>query len=439
MSSQRKHQDTLDIGFLVLSLGATLITLAGTLASALITISDALQGQLDAASVERWTAVAMAFLSLIGFYGIYFSGRRLFRDVEPEVRRPHSLSFLILIAFPLGLLFVYLGYDRRILPGLLTPLGHLITTATPVLAAVLIARWFGPLVSMRRTLGQFLLGLWAAPPIAFVLEAAALVPVSLSIAVGLSASPQGKRLIESLMNATSVPPNIPENLAADVFLQPWVLLTIVMFLSVIVPLVEETIKTVGLWPLLRRSLTPREAFLSGALSGSGYALFEALLLTQAVDGWLPLLVARGGASLMHAFTGAIGSWGISQGIYRQKWAHTALGFFGAVAVHGLWNLGAVGINLGELLSSPEPWNPLRSGTLGIVDLSLGLVSGLVVLAIVGLIAVSIRLRRGVAEAPAAEGSPHGASPSADVVDQIIEESDKENNGDGDIEGPHNGP
>ncbi len=438
MNSHRKHQDALDIGFLLLSLGATLITLSGTLVSALITVSDALQGRLDAASLERWTAVAMAFLSLVGFYAIYFSGRRLFRDGEPEVRRPHPLSFLILITFPLGLLLVYLGYDRRVLPDLLTPLGHLITTASPVLAAVLVARWFGPLISMRRTLGQFLLGLWAAPPMAFVLEAAALGPVSLSIAVGLSASPEGKRLIESLMNATSMPPDIPENLVADVFLQPWMLLIIVMFLSVIVPLIEETIKTVGLWPLLRRGLTGREAFLSGALSGSGYALFEALLLTQPVDGWLPLLIARGGASLMHAFTGAIGSWGISQGVYRQKWAHTALGFFGAVAVHGLWNLGAMGINLGELLSGPEPWNPLRSGTATIVEFSLGLVSGLVVLAIFGLLTGSLRLRRAGAEALAAAGSSAGASPSADVVDQIIDKSDKENDSDGDIEGPHDG-
>lgn len=417
MSSLEKRQDPIDVAFLLLSLAATLITLSAALVSTVITISDALQGGLEPAGIERWTAVAMAFLSMIGFYAIYFSGRRLFTEVEAEFSRPRRLAFLALIAFPLGLLLVYLGYDRRIIPDVLIPLGHLITTGTPVLAGALTARWFGPLISKRRSLGQFLLGLWAAPLMALLVEGAALLPVSLFIVLGISADPNGMRVLKSLVNSSSVLPNIPQDLLAEVFLQPWVLAILVMFLSVIVPLIEEAIKTVGIWPLIGRTITPGEAFLSGALSGSGYALFEALLLTQPVEGWLPLLVARGGASLMHAFTGAIGTWGVAQGIYRRKWASAGLGFFGAVLVHGLWNAAATGINLAEVLASPEPWNPWRGATGGIINYSIGVVVGLVCLAVFGLIAISLRLRtEGHGQDPGTEGSPPGAGPPADMMD-----------------------
>jgi hypothetical protein len=392
MTSSAKRHDAVDTGFLLLSLAATLTTLSVAVVSTIVAISDSLQGRAQPAGLERWISVAMAFLSLIGFYAIYHSGRRLFQQVRPDFSRPTRLSLLTLIAFPIGLLMVYLGYERGILPGLLIPLGHLMTTVTPVLAAALTARWLGPLISRRRALGQFLLGVWAAPLMALALEGAALLPISLFIGLGVSADPRGMRLLESLQGSTSIPFNIPGDLLTQVFLQPWILLMAVMFLSVIVPLIEEAIKTVGIWPLIGRTITPGEAFLSGALSGSGYALFEALLLTQPGESWLPLLVARGGASLMHAFTGAIGTWGVTQGIYRRKWASMALGFFGAVAVHGLWNVAATGISLGEILASPEPWNPWREGTGYLTNFSMTVVAGLVCLAVLGLIGISLRLR-----------------------------------------------
>jgi hypothetical protein len=338
-------------------------------------------------------AIVMGALSLMGLYAVFFSGRRLLSPLPAEASRPSPLLFLLWLAFPAGLGIVYLGDEYQLAPNLLIPLGYLMTTGAPVAGVVAIARWFGVAISRRRAWGQFLLGVWGAPAMALFFEAAALLPMSIFIGLGVSATPEGRRLVESLLeSASSMPGAFPEDLLRDVLLQPWLLLMITLFLSVIVPLVEEAIKTLGIWPLLNRPISSAEAFLAGALSGSGYALFEALLLTRPMQGGLALLAARGGATLMHAFTGAIGTWGIAEGIYRRKWASLGLGFIGAVAIHGLWNVAATSITLSEYLSAAEPWNPWRGPAAGLARISVGVVVGLVGIAAFGLIRLSVHLR-----------------------------------------------
>lgn len=393
-TSSARQPDHHDIGLLILSLLGTLTTLSSAVGFTVVAISRSVQGIAAAPGLERWMAIVMAALSLLGLYAVFFSGRRLFRPGSSEISRPSALFFFLWLAFPVGLGVVYLGSEYQLAPDLLVPLGHLLTTAAPVAGVVITARWFGVAISHRRAWGQFLLGVWAAPALALLLEAAALLPLSIFVGLGISSTPEGRRLVQSLLESTRARPDaLPEALLQDVLLQPWLLLLISLFLSLIVPLIEEAIKTIGIWPLLNRSLSSAEAFLAGALSGSGYALFEALLLTQPMEGSLPLLVARGGATLMHAFTGAIGTWGIAEGIYRRKWASMALGFLGAVAIHGLWNIAATSISLSEYLHAIEPWNPWRGPAAGAARIGVSVVVGLVGVAIVGLVRFSLHLRR----------------------------------------------
>jgi peroxiredoxin Q/BCP len=119
------------------------------------------------------------------------------------------------------------------------------------------------------------------------------------------------------------------------------------FVAGLVPLIEEAVKSLSV-ALMARRLDPASAFVGGAIGGAGYALFEALFLTQPDPSWLTTMVGRGGATMMHAFTAALTGWGISQVVHHRRWGRLALAYLTAVSMHALWNATAIGVGLLQL-------------------------------------------------------------------------------------------
>jgi hypothetical protein len=133
--------------------------------------------------------------------------------------------------------------------------------------------------------------------------------------------------------------------AGELLSSPLVLLGVYGYVGFAVPVIEEFIKTMGVWPFLRRGLSSAEAFLGGALGGAGYALFEALFLTQPGEAWIATTFARIGATLLHVFTAALTSYGLMRGVRTRRYAVTVGTFLAAMAMHALWNLSAVTIGI----------------------------------------------------------------------------------------------
>ncbi|MFP3853666.1 MAG: PrsW family glutamic-type intramembrane protease, partial [Anaerolineales bacterium] len=104
----------------------------------------------------------------------------------------------------------------------------------------------------------------------------------------------------------------------------------------------------SIWPFLPQKVSSGAAFLGGALGGTGFAFAEAMFLTQPVSGWLIMAIARAGASSMHALAAGLTAWGLAEGVVQKRWRRLALGFFVAVALHGLWNAAAIGLGIGQL-------------------------------------------------------------------------------------------
>ncbi len=159
------------------------------------------------------------------------------------------------------------------------------------------------------------------------------------------------------------------------------------------PLIEEAVKSLSVLPIAGR-LTPSQAFLGGAVGGAGYALFEALFLTQPDPSWLTTMIGRGGASLMHAFTAAITCWGISQVIAgRRRWGRLALAYLVSVGMHATWNAAAIGLGIVQVnmeigsLELPGGWETL------VVRGAPILLSALSLTALVGLPLGALRLRQ----------------------------------------------
>jgi hypothetical protein len=128
-------------------------------------------------------------------------------------------------------------------------------------------------------------------------------------------------------------------------LSPAVVLSALGVFSIPVPLIEEAVKTLatgiaGRW--IRP--TPVRAFLWGVAGGAGFALAENLFngAIGGVEGWAPGALSRFGATALHCFTGGLVGWGWGQ-LWTARRPLRLLGCYAvAVAIHALWNAGAVG-------------------------------------------------------------------------------------------------
>ena len=125
---------------------------------------------------------------------------------------------------------------------------------------------------------------------------------------------------------------------------PLVMLGILGGIAVVVPLLEEGVKSlaVPLVALTGRSLTRLDGFLLGAAAGAGFALFEGVMngiLTLSVPGgWAPLMAARAGTAAIHCCATGLAGLGWEAVLTERRWARGVGLGAAALALHGVWNL-----------------------------------------------------------------------------------------------------
>jgi hypothetical protein len=207
-------------------------------------------------------------------------------------------------------------------------------------------------------------------------------------------TPEGAELSAMFADSSSLDPQAATEAALGVLQSPVALVAIYGYVALAIPMMEELVKTMAVWPFLRRGLSPAQAFLGGALGGAGYALFEALFLTQPGEVWLVTTIARSGATLLHVFTAALGSWGLMEGVRRRRYGVMAGAFAAAVLMHGLWIMAAVTIGV----SSAPVDTAIPPALSGVVSVVPALLAMLTIISATGLL-VGWRLLGTAAEAP----------------------------------------
>jgi hypothetical protein len=324
-----------------------------------------LEGDSQAASLGTWASGSLLAMALAGVPAIILGLRGVFGRPPDPLLRPAAgwIPASVGLAFPIALLAGAWTLARPDLTLIDHPGPHRYG-GLPVALAVLLVQTTGTAITLRRLWSQFLAGLWGMPLVAILLEVATLVPVVAITVIGLSSSADIRRMTEPLLQGTPVPGVSLDETVLRLFLHPWVLVNLFGYVSGLVPLIEEAVKTLSVLPIAGR-LTPSQAFLGGAVGGAGYALFEALFLTQPDPSWLTTMIGRGGASLMHAFTAAITCWGISQVTAgRRRWGRLALAYLVSVGMHATWNAAAIGLGIVQVnmeigsLELPGGWETL---------------------------------------------------------------------------------
>lgn len=339
---KKDHSTNLENILLLLLSSIGVLLSIGTAGSIFILyLAMPMTGSQSSIAFGEWGMVSVGVIAVCGLPGIYWSVRRLRGSPPIMTKKPSPKWYWLVLILPASLGLGYLAFSQGVMPHLIGPMANILAALGTVGFALLLARSVSPSVSFRRLWGQFLTGLYAVPPFAIALELLALIPTIILLAISLWDSPIGEMFSESLLNPSGNSFNSSLELDPSLILQPGVLLIILAYAAVIVPIIEETLKTMAIWPLLSRRLSPGEAFLSGALAGAGYALFEALFLTQPGIDWVQVAFARGGATLIHTATAAISSWGLAEGFIHKRWNRLAIAYLFAIGIHGLWNASAI--------------------------------------------------------------------------------------------------
>jgi hypothetical protein len=243
---------------------------------------------------------------------------------------------------------------------------YFILPVVHVLAAAISVAWLLTLGlrglsvgSPQLTWGVFNAGLVGAPFLSLIIEFMVLIFLGIFALLYLAQDPQ---VLEALWQLSeSMPIGVPES-GFDVFesylMRPGTLYMVLLFGALIVPLIEEMFKPIGVWLLVGRKPTPAQGFAAGLLSGAGYALFENFLLgAGAGDDWVMVAIARMGTSLIHIFTAGLMGWALAQAWSGKRYLRLGVTYLATVLIHGLWNglviLTAVPDIFGSEVAIPE--------------------------------------------------------------------------------------
>ena len=270
-----------------------------------------------------------------------------------RIKNPQRLIWL----YPL---LVLAGYLLQSISGLdlaLLPLVNVLVLSIPVAWLV----WLGMKnlqpSSLQRNWTTFGLGMTISPILIIFLELVALV-VGLIVFSLLVATlfPEVVGQIEefaNLLESAAVTMEVPEQEIIDLVQSPAVIGGLLLFASVVVPLIEEAIKPLGVWLLAGRELTPQDGWVLGLLSGAGFALIENLGNLAVGAGWTFLMLARAGAAGLHIFNSAIIGYTFVLSRRQKRWKPFILAFLGTLVLHALWNAVAVVATVQSLSSTTQ--------------------------------------------------------------------------------------
>ncbi len=360
----------------------------------------------------------MLTLSSAWFALLRLRGRRAATTFPAWLPRQGILLLLLLVILPVALIAgSWLAEANSPVAWLLLPPLHLLAITVPIVWLIHLGGYRLPYGSAQRKWGVFASGLVLGPALIITLEIVLGLMVLAGVLIALSTQPGLLETLQGLVEQLNAQPDLaPEQAAADLlpYLQTPVLLYAAgAFLGVLVPLLEELLKPIGVWLLARRALTPAEGFVAGALSGAGFALMENLGYSAAsLDSWAAIVLARSGTAVMHIGASALVGWGLAATWRDGRFLRLVAAYLAAVFIHGLWNVltvsfGVLGTQATGMLDDIVLFQVIAAGVLGMLMLLL-------------LLAMNAALRREASQArnaPLAQNAAprHAIMPAFDNV------------------------
>lgn len=215
----------------------------------------------------------------------------------------------------------------------------------------------GPRWKFFATLG---LSLTAGPLIMIVLELVLLVVVIVLAAIYFGVTNPAlldhlRIVAEKIRTETNQEALL--DMVAPYLTNPAILISGFVYVSILVPMIEETFKPLGVWVFGKSIESSAQGFVLGALGGAAFAMIESL--NASADGsssWAIIAGVRAGTSILHMLSSGITGWGIASAFKEKRYGRLIAAYLTAICIHGVWNAAAAGTSiaaLGESIGKPE--------------------------------------------------------------------------------------
>ena len=405
-------------GGVCLSVLAAFLLLCG-MCSALLYILVPFANQNRGSTVE-----ANAGLGALTGMGILFGGVLLWQGVGTLSGRgmiqaarafPRVLVFAVVF-----LLAVSLGAGALALQSLIKsaqsttivafvfPPWHVIAASVPPLALLAYAAHrLGTRSGLRALLVSASWGVLGSTLLAIIAELLIAAVFLLIAAIAVSLAPNSQSLIEQIRSQLALARSTNDLAQLSHWMSdPAILGVLLLYAAVLVPFIEEALKTAVVAFVDPKRTRLADALLWGMAAGAGFGLFENLFNTSAAWGlWTVTVILRIGATIMHVANGATMGRGWYAARVEGRWNRLIIAYLVSVFFHAAWNAVAL------LLSASATYyldrqNASSAASLPAAGLTLALFVILLVLASSGLVWIvySVRSASSLEPQPLAERS-----------------------------------
>jgi RsiW-degrading membrane proteinase PrsW (M82 family) len=292
-------------------------------------------------------AASLAFAGVLVLPSVWFAWKHLSapeqeRSLRQEVRGfGLILTLIVMVVVPGSLWIGNLVSQKEQLTWFLLPLLNITVNGLSALWLVYVAiRGLTPGKS-RHVWGIFSSGLVLSPIIVLTLELLALAGFGLLVFLWAMQNPGVTSQLQGLffrLQHASPNPDVVLRILSPYLFQPGMVFIAFSFISVIVPIIEEVLKPIGVWFLARQNLNPAQGFVYGVLCGVGFGLFENLGNTSVGgEAWAILASTRISTLLLHCLTTGMVGWALASAWSEKRYLRLATVYVVAVLLHGVWN------------------------------------------------------------------------------------------------------
>lgn len=320
-----------------------ILAAAGFGLAALSLFISSTSGQADPTqSFYKFTlAVFLGFLLLVHLFSLVTTISSRPRLVSEQKSRSYLLPASISLLAWGGIVFLVEFLIRK-------NTGYVAIPILLILAAALPIWWFVEL-GRRKLLHASSLQTWGSVSVgtslttlgAMLIEFILIFALVLIGLITLSGQPGLINDLSRLSQQLQANPNLQETqkLIGTALQNPVVIILVFTFMSILVPIVEELAKPLGVYIFGGRRLTPSQGFVMGLICGACFGFMETMLLltTSVQQGVYEVILVRVATGLLHTVNTGLTSWGFVSARFDKKPGRWLLCLLAAIFLHGTWN------------------------------------------------------------------------------------------------------